>query len=207
MKISIPVSELETLLCKQIDNIFTLKSEDLILINLILPQVLKRCEYCFSFSKNKYYSRDENVYFHPFHSGQYSIFLYYFSNEAWKRGNSLIADKVYYLNKTLNGCDMFYEIELPKIFSLDHPVGSVLGRAKYSDFFSFGQNCTVGNNKGIFPKIGRNVNLCANSMILGNCNIGDNVTLAANSCVKDEDVPSNTIEFGSSPRLIFKDKR
>lgn len=107
----------------------------------------------------------------------------------------------------MNACDLYYEIALPDIFMLDHPVGSVMGRATYGNYFSFGQNCSVGNNKGIFPAIGEYVKMSANSMILGNSNIGDNVTIAAGACVKDQDIPQNSLVFGSSPNLIIKPKK
>ena len=51
------------------------------------------------------------------------------------------------------------------------------------------------------------VRMCANSSIIGNCRIGDNVIIGANSGVKDEDVPDNSIVFGYSPHLIIKAKR
>ena len=146
------------------------------------------------------------MFFNPFHSGQYCIYLYYLSNEVWKYGDSILADKVYYLNKIMNGCDLFYEVELPEVFMLDHPVGSVMGRAIYGERFTFGQNCTVGNNKGIYPKIGCNVKLSTHSSIIGNCHIGDNVTIGAYACVKDQDIPDNSIVFGQSPNLIIKSK-
>ena len=107
----------------------------------------------------------------------------------------------------MNGFDMFYQVELPEYFTLDHPVGSVIGRGNYSNGFSFGQNCTVGNNKGIYPTIGENFRMCANSTILGNCHVGDNVTLGAGALVKDEDIPSNSLVFGQSPNLIIKQKK
>ena len=107
----------------------------------------------------------------------------------------------------MNGCDLYHEVNLPHYFTLDHPVGSVMGRAEYGEGFSFGQNCTVGNNKGIYPVLGENVRMCANSSIIGNCRIGDNVIIGANSGVKDEDVPDNSIVFGFSPHLIIKAKR
>ena len=81
-----------------------------------------------------------------------------------------MADRIYYLNKALNGVDLFYEVELPDVFFLDHPVGSVLGQTQRNgDFFSFSQNCTVGNNKGIYPTIGQNVQMMAGAMIVGDC--------------------------------------
>ena len=114
------------------------------LLQLVLSQIkiisnsLVRAEICFAASLNKYYKRDGGIFFNPYQSGQYSVFLYFLSNTIWKNeSGGLTADKIYYLNKALNGVDLFYEVEMPSIFFLDHPVGSVLGRAKYGEGFSF----------------------------------------------------------------------
>ena len=107
----------------------------------------------------------------------------------------------------MNACDLFYEVELPEIFKLDHPVGSVMGRAMYADHFTFGQNCTVGNNRGVFPVIQENVRMAANSMILGDCLVGENSIIGAGACVKDENIPDNSIVFGQSPNLIIKKRK
>lgn len=72
---------------------------------------------------------------------------------------------------------------------------------------NFSQNCTVGNNRGIYPYIGQNVYMCANSSIIGNCHIGNNVIIGANSGVKDEDIPDDCMVFGYSPNLIIKRKK
>ena len=103
--------------------------------------------------------------------------------------------------------DLFYEVELPEYFSLDHPMGSVMGRAKYGNGFSFSQGCTVGNNHGIYPVIGENVKMCGNSSIIGNCHIGNNVTLGFGTVIKDQDIPDNSLVFGQSPNLIIKEKK
>ena len=118
-----------------------------------------------------------------------------------------MADKIYFLNKIMSSCDLFYEVELPDFFMLDHPQGTVMGRAKYSDGLSFAQYSTVGNNKGIYPVIGRNCRMCMNSAIIGNCHIGDDVTIGAGALVKDTDIPSNSLVFGQSPNLIIKQKK
>lgn len=207
MKFALSTEDIFKLLIKQIDNNFFIKDEEIEILRFTFSNVLNRCEFCFSHQKNKYYFDDGETFFSPFHSGQYSIYLYYYSNEVWKEGFPILADKIYYLNKILNACDLFYEVELPSIFMLDHPVGSVMGRASYSDYFSFTQNCTVGNNNGIYPTLGSNVRMCANSMIIGNCVIGDNVTIGANTCIKDEHIEPNLIVFGNSPHLIKKQKK
>jgi len=176
------------------------------LIDECLHTALEKTSFCFNHTKNKYYRKEDEAYFSPFHSGQYSIFLYYLSRVVFERNKktSILADKIYYLNKLMNGLDLYYEVEMPDIFMLDHPLGSVLGRAKYGNFFTFSQQCTIGNNRGIFPTIGEHVTMYSGSKIIGKCNIGDNVQIAANTYIKDTDIPSNSIVFGSSPNLIVK---
>ena len=49
--------------------------------------------------------------------------------------------------------------------------------------------------------------MLSGSKILGNCRIGNNVQFAANSYIKDKDVPSDTIVFGQFPDNIFKKKK
>ena len=207
MKLEIDKKALTALLQYQIHNLFKITNSEKITISKTINNVLSRTEFCFSKSKNKYYKKDNKTFFNPFHSGQSSIFLYYFSNSiynTYKESQIGLANKIYYLNKSLNGFDLLYSVKMPKVFFLDHPVGSVMGKAKYGEYFSFSQNCTVGNNKGIYPKIGRHVKMMSSSKIIGNCNVGDHVTLSANSYIKDVSVPSNTIVFGQSPSNKFK---
>ena len=200
-------SALVGLTLKQLRNFFPVLQEEEQLLVQSIERVMHRVEKCFDGTTNKYYHRDGEVYSNPFHSGQYCIYLYWLSRTMYEAGNNFLADKIYYLNKIMNGCDMFYEVELPEVFMLDHPVGSVIGRGTFGDGFTFGQGCTIGNNNGIYPVIGRNVILCANAAIIGNCHIGDNVTIGAYACVKDQDVPENSIVFGQSPNLIIKTKK
>lgn len=176
------------------------------MVRLGIAAALEKTEYCFRHTNNKYYVKDGETYFNPFHSAQYSIFLYFLARAIFQSSpeHHVVADKVYYLNKALNGFDLFYEVNMPDIFMLDHPVGSVLGRAKYGAYFSFSQNCTVGNNKGRYPSIGENVTMLSGAKILGNCKIGDNVILAANTYVLDTDIPPCSLVFGSSPELTVK---
>lgn len=193
-------------LISQLTSFFSVSREETIILNLLSETVFKRCEINFSKNKNKYYSKSGEAYFNPYHSGQYTVFLYYFSNTVFKNESEHIrlADKIYYLNKIMNACDLFYEVDLPEIFMLDHPLGSVMGRGKFGNYFAFSQNCTVGNNNNNFPVIGEHVTMSANSMILGNSRIGNNVILGAGACVKDQNVSDDSLVFGSSPNLIIK---
>jgi len=207
MQLEITRAELDALVSRQIETLFGFRqAEEREILRAGIAAALERCEFCFSKTRNKYYAKNGGTYFNPFHSGQYSIFLYFLSNSifALYPNAGTLADRVYYLNKALNGLDLFYEVKMPRAFFLDHPIGSVLGRATYGEGFAFSQNCTVGNNKGVYPVIGENVRMMAYSMILGACKIGDNTIISAQSYVKDTDVPACSIVFGAHPNLIVK---
>lgn len=211
MKLEIPINNLEALVTKQLDNFFSFDPKaELPALRDAVDIALERCERCFSRTRvrSKYYVRDGDIYFNPFHSGQYTIFLYFLSNTVFSKYPELrtLADRIYYLNKALNGIDLFYEIDMPEAFFLDHPVGTVLGRADYGENFSFSQGCTVGNNKGVYPVIGSDVKMMSDSKIVGRCQIGDHVIVSANAYIKDTDIPPYSIVFGSSPNLVIKQK-
>ena len=157
---------------------------------------------------------DGNVQFSPYHSVSYSVFLYYLSNSLGKDGHDREAEVVYYLNKVMHANDWFYPVELPKHFWAEHPLGSVLGRAKYGDYLFVYQGTTVGGNRkerdgesGLqYPTIGENVVLYANSTVLGDTKIGNNVIVSANTYLINEDIPDNCIVFGQSPNIVIKKK-
>ena len=206
MEIKIGKIKLKKLLKIQIKNIFEIDDSERKIIDDLFEKVLAKTEFCFSKSPNKYFTNQNKVFFDPYHSDQYSMFLYFFSNTIFtnKPKNLELAKKIFYLNKLLNGLDLLYSINMPKIFFANHPVGSVIGSGKFGEYFSFSQNCTVGNNNGIYPVIGRNVQMMSGSKILGKCRIGNNVILSANSYVIDSNIPSNTIVFGQHPKNILK---
>ena len=117
---------------------------------------------------------------------------------------------VYYLNKIMHGVDWYHQIELPVHFLAKHPMGSVLGRAKYGDYFFVYQGTTVdGNRKNgklYYPQIGNNVIMYANSSVIGDSIIGNNVVISAEATIMNEIIPDNSLVFGKSPNLIIKTK-
>lgn len=208
MKTSIPTKNVKALLQKQISSLFILENDDVEKIEVAWESALTRVEKCFAHAQNKYYHNEAGIVnFDPYHSCQWTAFLYLLSNEIFHQGGGAVCDKLYALQKALSGADMYYQVELPDVFFFDHPVGSVIGRAKYSNYFDFGQGCTVGNNKGIYPTFGESVFMMSDSKVLGNCRIGDYVIIGANAYVKDQDVPSGSLVFGQSPNLIIKENR
>lgn len=45
------------------------------------------------------------------------------------------------------------------------------------------------------------------SMVLGECNIGDNVQVSSGTIIIDKDIPSNSVVFGRSPDLVIKENK
>lgn len=74
--------------------------------------------------------------------------------------------------------------------------------------FSIAQGCLIGNAQGKkagVPKIGDNVIMCANSMILGGVTIGNFVMIAPGAFV-NFDVPDNSIVIGNPGKIIRKER-
>lgn len=213
MKATVDLKEIPGIVIRQLGNFFPLSEEEKRILTEHSREALRRCEYCFSHVTNKYYNRNGEAFFNPFHSGQWLTFLYYLSNTISKTDcgdgeNKNLADKIYYLNKIMNSVDLYHEIELPEVFFFEHPLGLVIGRAQIEEGLVAYQGCTIGGNfhngEISYPRVGKNFRMFANSKLLGNCEVGDNVILSADACVKDTDIPSDTVVFGKSPNLILK---
>lgn len=216
MGFTVTKEEILSQLLMQLRSHFFISEEEESIVEERFVFALAACEENFSHSENKYYYTEvggANICrFNPYHSVQYMTFLYYLSHDIYKNVKAgQLCDKIYYLNKIFHSVDLFYAIELPDHFGAEHPLGSVMGRAKYSNGFFFYQGCTVGGTYdktgGIhYPVIEENVKMYANSSILGKCHIGKNVLIGAGALVKNQDVPDNSIVFGQSPNLIIKTK-
>lgn len=171
----------------------------------VLGTAIEHCQYALSFSASKY-CQIEEVYPSPFHSGKYAILLYCLSRELFLRdGNGERAEKIYYLNKILNSVDIYYEVNMPTVWGVEHPIGSVLGRAAYGNKFFFYQGCTVGGSGGAYPHIGDGVVMYSHSKLLGKSHTGNNVIFSANSYVIDQNIPSNCIVFGQGRDIVIKE--
>lgn len=175
-------------------------------IDSVYESTLLSLDTCFSYVKNKFYRFNGESIFNPLHTAQWTMFLYKIAYQLRKESsdNINLCDKIYGVSKCVSSADIYYETAMPDIWFFDHPQGSVMGKAEYSDFFTFSQGCTVGNNKGKFPVFGRHVSMLSNSKILGNCKIGDHVILAANAYIVDTDILPYSIVFGMHPDIVIK---
>lgn len=161
---------------------------------------LERVEHCFSSIHRKYYTLSGRVSFDHLNSDHVAAFLYFLGNTIWRStGDTALPTRLFYLNKAMNGIDLYFSVPMPEIFLLVHPVGTVVGSATYGDYLVLYQNCTVGADGGVYPTFGEGVVLFSRTSVLGRSVIGDDVVFAANSFIVNADVPSNSLVVGQFP--------
>lgn len=203
-KRSLANKELAAYISKQLNNFFPDNNpvSELELLKAIEISE-ERIFYCFQNIRKKYFHDQGITHFNHLISDQYCMFLYMLANYYYRETKEeLLATKLYYLNKALHSVDIFYTSHLPDIFLLIHPVGTIIGRADFSDYFIAYQGCTVGClNEGIFPTFKGETIMYANSQVLGKCIIEKNVCFAANSSVINKNIKENSVVLGQSPQL------
>ena len=147
--------------------------------------------------------------FNYLHSSQYCIFLYYLANSIWKSsGDTATPTRLFLLNKALNGIDIFYEIEMPKVFFIGHSVGIVLVKATYGEHLVLYQNSTVGRSGTDTPVIGARVVLHPNCAVIGRSRVADGTVLSQGTSVINRDTQADTIVYnGPNGGLVFKAPR
>lgn len=165
-----------------------------------LPQTLIRLQACMSGIHKKYFNQDGLIEFNHMNSDHMATFLYLLANTTWKATqDSRIPTKLFYLNKLMNSLDLYFSVELPEVFFLVHPMGSVIGNAQYGNYLAIYQGCTVGAVDGTYPQFGEGTILFAGATVLGKTISGDNVTFAAKSFVINSTIPENSVVTGSFP--------
>ena len=176
-----------------------------------IDKALDRFCVCLSHSRMKHNFENGEVEFNPLHGGHVAIFLWILANTIKINPDNKylnMPEMLCTLNKIINGLELSKNVDMPEWFFLEHPLGTILGRAKYSNGFFCLQGCTVGAANGkeplIFPEFGQNVIMLAHSMVLGDSHIGNNVIFSANSTIINQDVPDNSIVFGQGPYLSIK---
>lgn len=206
MKMSLAQNDLVLYVARQVSSLFpdgTVTGSDL---RVHVANALERLEHCFSHLNIKYFFDGKETRFNHLHTDQYAMFLYFLCNVIYRTGGDLaLASKVYGLNKALHSVDVFYEVALPDIFAFQHPVGTVLGRGTYSNYFFVYQRCSIGSNlSGHYPTLGEGVVMFGGSGIIGNCTIGSNCWLSVGTLLADANAPPDSLVFGQSPHNVFR---
>jgi serine O-acetyltransferase len=110
----------------------------------------------------------------------------------------------YLLNRWLNGCHIHPACKLKRSTRFIHGgMGIVLNRnVQFGENLAIYQNVTIGNDgNGGNPRIGDNVTIYANSVVVGDITIGDNVVIGALTFI-NKSLPPNTTWVGSPARCI-----
>lgn len=195
MILSITQSNLGEYVTKQLNNFFPDNIQwDKAHFYKSLNQSLEKLEFCFKHISLPYFRKEKNVYFNHLNTDQYSMFLYLFSNIIWSEyGDEILATKLMYLNKMLNGLNCMYDTKLPDIFCFIHIVGTVLGKANYGNYLAVYQGVTVGTHENETPVIGEYVSLLPHSAVIGKCKIGNRVSIGLGTKIYKTDIPDNHI--------------
>ena len=141
----------------------------------ILNNACDRYLYCLSRKKIKHYPSNILM-----NSDEYTSFLVFLASEAYLSQCNELAELVYVLNRKLHSFECFYTREIPDLFHLVHPLGSVLGQAAFDNYLVVYQGVSVGGDMKIrYPSLGEGVALFANSTVLGKAVIGSNCAIGA----------------------------
>ena len=100
--------------------------------------------------------------------------------------------------------DIPWRTNLPKDTKMSHPIGLVINaQTVIGHGCWFRQGTTIGNKEigGECPKIGNNVQIGANAIIIGDISIGDGCQIGAGSVVL-KDLEPNSVVVGNPARVI-----
>ncbi|MEN9907217.1 MAG: hypothetical protein RLZZ540_358 [Bacteroidota bacterium] len=175
---------------------------------LIISRALQRVEFCFSKIKGKYFTDEKTIFFNHLNGDHYCMFLYFASREAFLLNNQSYYLKISLLNKYLFSIDLFGHIEMPDIFLLVHPLGTIIGRAKIQNYFVAYQGVTIGGvhkNSAIeYPSFGKGTVCYSNSSIIGNAVLGENTIIGANTNIVGGNFQDNSTILGRFPDIKLK---
>lgn len=83
-----------------------------------------------------------------------------------------------------------------------HPIGIVIVKgAQFGNNCNIFHNVTIGRWRNKVPKLGNNVTVFPNSLIIGDIEIGDNCIIGGGSVVT-KSIPPNKIVVGNPARII-----
>lgn len=197
MKMSVSRDALLNYLAAQLAALFPDAQDPRVGLAPHLSLALDRTEFCFSKIGTRYYFDGHQTLFDHLNGDHYAMFLYFFSNVLHRAGvDRALCARLFLLNKCLHGIDAFYEVSLPDVFLFMHPLGTVLGRGNYSNFLIVYQRCGVGANHDVYPTLHERVTLHPGASVFGNCIVGQNSRIAADSLLIDTNLEPNSVYFG-----------
>jgi serine O-acetyltransferase len=203
MRSSLRVDELTRYTERQLATTFP--DDGKVSLHRVVGRALDVVEFRFSRIKLRSYRDEEGATFNHLHSDQYASYVYECSRIAFRDfGDVQLAEKLFGLNKAINGIVCMYDTELPNLFIFIHTVGSVLGKARYGEKLVVCQGVTVGTDRGKAPSIGEGVVLFGGSTVIGDAILGDRSVVSTGTVVRSCTVPAGHVAAGREPTLIVK---
>ncbi|MEW9700316.1 hypothetical protein [Paenibacillus sp. SI8] len=197
VRLSLPYNDFASYTFRQMNRLFpdrrSLKFTDL---RPSFEQAVERTAYCFRHVSLPGYTLENEPALNHLHSDQYAVFLWFLSNAVWTQTqHEAASNKIFYTNKTLHGFNCMYDTKLPDIFLLLHTTGTVLGKASYSNYFVAAHGCTVGAHQDRYPLIGERVAMMPGSSIIGECRIGDRVSVGIGATIYRQDILDDSVVY------------
>ena len=175
----------------------------------VMEEVLERTLRCFAGIEKPKFRDGGRVLFNYLHPDHYAAFLYLLANTVSRRNRAdPLAFRLFYLNKVLHGLDVYHDAELPEVFQFMHPVGTVLGHARYGNYFCVYQGCSVGSDENdSYPEFGDYVVLYAGASVIGRSRVGSNVVIGATALVLNQVIPDDKVVLGGRQGLDLRDNQ
>lgn len=203
---SLTIDELSAYLARQLSTFFPDRDVVAAELRAAVAGALERVEHCFMRVRRRGYYSEGHATFDHLYTDQYAAFLWFVGNTLHKTGGDRrLATKTYALNKALHGLDVYFEVAMPDVFAFQHPVGTVIGRARLSDYLFIYQNVNLGGSVDLdYPSLGSGVVLFNGAAVTGKTVVGDNVWVGPQANVKEGSVPPASVVFGSGPGMVIK---
>lgn len=129
---------------------------------------LERLSVCWRGLALPYFFQEGIPYFNHMHSDHSAMFIYLLSRCCAMENDWDLAERYFYLNKVLHGIDIYHQVELPSVFLFVHPVGTVIGKAKFNGPVVFYQSVTIGSKTdGQYPSFEGRAIFYASSFCIG----------------------------------------
>lgn len=208
MYVSLEQKQLEKYIEKQLDVYLPdgyLVDEQI--LSLGIGRALERCEACFEhILLPNYRNAKKEAFFSHLHMDQYATFLYFLGNSIWTQTQEkILCDKILNLNRILNGFFISYKCDMPNVFVFAHPVGSIIGNARYSDGLYISQNVTINTDENL--EIGRGCFLGVGAKIIGGQRIGDRCSFGTDVVIYNQQISDDSVCLNIDGKLQIRKRK
>ena len=182
-------------------NFFTGKKVNLDKFSKVVKVACQKYLYCLSNKNIKHFPNSILE-----HADEYTSFLVFLANTAYDYECLEIAKAAYLINRRMNSFDCFYDRKIPEIFHLEHPIGSIIGKASLKNYLVIYQGVTIGGDLKLkYPILEESVALFPNSSVISNAKLGYNSAVGTGVTLYGRTLKNNTaISLRNNQETITK---